>query len=297
MITLEHNISSYKSAESFVKLCEKNFERELDNTVNSVLAENTRIIMLAGPTCSGKTTTANKLISTIEQKGYVAHVISIDDFYRDNIREDEGCTDWDSAAALDLKSFEEFTAGLLSGQTARKPIFDLGKGKVSGYEEFVFSENGIFIFEGIQAVYPEITRNFDKCPYSSIFVSVSSDVNINGIFFDKHEIRLIRRLVRDVKFRNTSFETTFKIWQSVRENEEKNIYPNISAIKHRINSFLPYELFIIGKYLIPMAESVNGNFLGADVLSSIVEKLKATTNEYVTEEMISQNSVFREFIG
>lgn len=297
MITLELNIDSHQSARSFVERCEADFENELESKINSVLEENSKIITLSGPTCSGKTTTAKKLINTIEQRGYNAHVISIDDFYRDNIREDKTCTDWDSAAALDLESFYRFISALLSGKEATKPIFDLGSGRVSGFEKHVFSDSNVYIFEGIQAVYPEITDSFTGFSYSSVFVSVSDDVTLNGTYFDKHEIRFIRRLVRDLKFRNTSFETTFRIWESVRDNEEKNIYPHVSGISNKINSFLPYELLIIGKYLIPFADTQAVGKKEKEILNSIINKLKITTNEYVTEEMISPVSVFREFIG
>ncbi len=297
MITLELSLNSYQSAHRFVEMCELNFEKELEGQITSVLEENTKIITLSGPTCSGKTTTAKKLINQIEQSGLRAHVISIDDFYRDNIREDKNCMDWDSAAALDLGSFDRFVTDLLTGKTARKPIFDLGSGRISGYEDHVFTGEDIFVFEGIQAVYPEITHNFKDVSYSSIFVSVPEDVVLNGVYFDRHEIRLIRRLVRDVKFRNTSFETTFRIWNSVRENEKKNIYPNVNEIRYKINSFMPYELLIIGKYLLPLAENIKEDFKGYDLLTSIVTKLKKVTNEYVTEDMISRRSVFREFIG
>ncbi len=296
-LIIQHSIDSVRSAKSFVELCEEEFERKLDFALESVLdSGKTRIITLSGPTCSGKTTTANKLTREIEERGHFARVISIDDFYKDNLRYQEN-PDLESAAALDLEYFEEFTSAILSGKTAMKPVYDLGKGVRIKSEEFVPSENDIYIFEGIQAVYPEVTRHLEGHAYKSLFICVEEDVSINGVLFDKNEIRLMRRLVRDMLFRSTDFELTVKLWDSVRKNEEKNIFPNAENAHCRINSFLPYELFIIGKYFLPAAEMIKDRIEHIPTLLSIKKKLETVTNEFVTEDMIPKNSMFREFIG
>lgn len=297
MLVLQHSIESVQSARSFVELCEDSFEKKLDETVSAVLdGHNTKIITLAGPTCSGKTTTAKKLTREIEQTGRSAKVISIDDFYKDNIRNGE-LPDLESAAALDLDYFEFAVSELLCGNTARLPVYDLGKGIRLGFTEYVPSENDIYIFEGIQAVYPEVTRHLQHFPYKSLFVSVSEDVSLNGTVFDKNEIRLIRRLVRDSRFRNTDFPRTMELWRSVRENEEKNIFPNSRSAEHSINSFLPYELLLMGKYLLPEANAMGSDIEQYPELCSVRDKLQKTTNEYISEEMIARESMFREFIG
>jgi len=295
MITIQHSIESTRSAKQFVDLCESEFENKLTDTVDAVLdGGKSKIITLSGPTCSGKTTTAKKLTGEIEKRGYTARVISIDDFYKDNLRAEEE-PDLESAAALDLESFGDFTAKIFAGRSARLPKYDLGTGFRRDFEDFVPNENDIYIFEGIQAVYPEITCHLKD--HKSLFISVEEDVRVNGVQFDKHEVRFIRRLVRDNLFRRTGFEMTLKLWKAVRENEEKNIFRNAENVPYRINSFLPYELFIVGKYFIPEALKLGEKLEKMQSILSIKEKLEKTTNEYVTEDMIPKGSMFREFIG
>ncbi len=297
MLTIQHSIESTRSAKQFVDLCESDFERRIDTMVDSVLdGGKTKFITLSGPTCSGKTTTANKLTSETEERGFSARVISIDDFYRDDLRKAEK-PDLESAAALDLDCFARFTEDLLAGRTAHKPVYDMSIGKRARLDEFVPSENDIYIFEGIQAVYPEITCHLDGFSYKSLFICVDEDVSLNGIYFEKNEIRLMRRLVRDSLFRSTDFEQTLMLWDSVRRNEEKNIFPNAVNSHYRINSFLPYELFLLGKYFLPKAEKMIERIEKHPALISIKDKLEKTTNPYITEEMIPEKSMFREFIG
>ena len=104
------------------------------------------------------------------------------------------------------------------------------------------------MYEGIQAVYPEIVSLFNG-EYKGVFIDVADDVCVNGVEFKKHEIRLIRRLVRDRKFRGASAEFTFYLWETVRENEKKSIYPNKDICKVQIDSFMEYELFLMKKYI------------------------------------------------
>ena len=297
MITIQHSIESTRSAKQFVDLCENEFENKLTDTVDAVLdGGKTKIITLSGPTCSGKTTTAVKLTGEIEKRGYAARVISIDDFYKDDLRAGED-PDLESAAALDLEYFGDFASRVLSGRSAKIPRYDLGTGNRCGFEDFLPEENDIYIFEGIQAVYPEITCHIEPYGYKSLFISVEEDVSVNGVHFDKNEVRLIRRLVRDNLFRRTGFEMTLKLWESVRKNEEINIFPNAQKALYRINSFLPYELFIVGKYLVPEALKLGDRLGKMQSILAIKEKLQKTTNEFITEDMIPEKSMLREFIG
>ena len=296
MLNIDSDINSYQSAADYVALCEKRFEKMLTNTVTSVLSPVApKIITLSGPTCSGKTTTAAKLTDVIEILGYRARVLSIDDFYKDNLRFEDK-PDFESAAAIDLDYFGECAEKLFSGKKVYLPTFDMKKGNRTALTEYYPHEEGIYIFEGIQAVYPEITSHLAPFGYKSIFISVAEDVTVNGVFFSKNEIRLIRRLVRDDRFRATGVEKTFSMWDNVRANEEKNIFPNAEKSDIKINSFLPYEILFIGKYLLPLLDCfVSSEY--SDRASKLADKVKKVTNQYITEDMIPFRSVFREFIG
>lgn len=296
MITIDVNINSAKSAKDYVEFCEKEFEKMLADAVGTVISPVApKIITVSGPTCSGKTTTSAKLTDLLERNGYGARVLSIDDFYRDNIRSEEN-PDFESAAAIDLEYFGECVEKLFCGKKVYLPTFDMKTGVRAALTEYLPSPDDIFIFEGIQAVYPEVTSVLKPFGYKSVFINVADGAVANGVLFSKEDIRFFRRIVRDEKFRATDAYRTFRLWEDVRKNEESNILPYSANFDCKINSFLPYELFVIGKYLIPALESVPMlEYLPR--ADEITNKIKKVTNEYITENMIPFGSVFREFIG
>lgn len=288
-------------AEQFIRDCESDFRARLDDAVNTVLAEPLpSIIALSGPTCSGKTTTADRLIEQIGASGHHAVVLSIDDFFldrRDRNRVDLEAPDYDSAAALDLDYLSVFFTRLRERKSVLVPKYDFTATSRVGYHEYLPDPLDIYVIEGIQAVYPEITALFGDAVCRSIFISVTDDVTVNGIPFSRHDIRLLRRIVRDCKFRGASPEFSFHLWDGVRRNEETNIFPNAGNCDIYLNSFLPYELFVIRKHVLPLLADVpetSGYRAAADELT---EKLTALPADPFDDCMIPQNSVFREFIG
>lgn len=296
MLTLNTDINSTKSAEAYVALCENDFEKSLADAVNSVFKHDIpKIITISGPTCSGKTTTSKKLTDVIEKIGYRARVLSIDDFYKDNIRLEKN-PDFESLSAIDIDYLFECVNKLFFGEKVLLPTFDMKKGLRSGLTEYYPGVDDIYIFEGIQAVYPEITSELDKFEFKSIFISVSEDVNIDGVFFSKNDIRFIRRIVRDSKFRATSPEKTFDLWENVRKNEDANIFPYAENADIKVNSFLPYELLYIGRIIVPLIEPLMFSQY-SEYTVKLSEKLKKISNPFITEKMIPCSSMFREFIG
>lgn len=293
------NINSESEAEEFVKQCEAQFSRDLDEAIEHVFdVEDVKIITLSGPTCSGKTTTATKLEERIEQSGKNAVMLSIDDFFfgRSDRNDVEGeAPDYDSVKAIDLPYLQKFTADLLDGKTVYIPKFSFTAAERVGYEEYTPSPRDIYIYEGIQAVYPEVTSLFGG-KYRSIFIRPNEDVEYNGVVLDRNELRFLRRIVRDYKFRNATAEFSFHLWQTVRSNEEKNIFPYAESDVY-INSFLPYEPFIISHYAIDVLSTVPMDSQYRDEADALIEKLKVFDNPYFSDRMVPDNSVFREFIG
>ncbi len=299
MRKLDVNIQTPAEAEAFILSCETDFINSLDAAINEITnRENTKIIALSGPTCSGKTTTAEKLIKKINSTGHHAVVMSIDDFFRDRQdrnRVDLEAPDYDSVNAIDLSYLDCLMTRLRAGQSILVPKYDFTATRRVGYHEYIPDPRDIYVIEGIQAVYPEITKMFGV--YKSIFISVTDDVEYKSVTFESHEIRLLRRIVRDHNFRGATPEFSFHLWHGVRENEEKNIFPNAGGCDIFINSFLPYELFVICKHALPLLESVPKTSeyrAEADVLA---EKLAVFDGENFDDRMIPKNSVFREFIG
>lgn len=289
------NITSELEAHAFVQLCEDKFEKELTLFADGLTDDKScRIITLSGPTCSGKTTAAKKITAAAEKKGLRTRVISIDDFYLTPDLSDPN-PDYESVSAIDLELFAVCANALIKGNTAYLPTFDFKVRDRVALTEYVPCENDIYIFEGIQALYPEIRALLPENGYASAMIGVFDDVCVNGVSVGRNYVRLARRLIRDFRFRSTDFETTMKLWKTVRENEDKNIYPYVDDVRHKISSYLPYELPYIGNELLPMLYAQSAIKDGK--LTELIERLKAVINPLFKNEMIPLNSLFREFIG
>lgn len=302
MVMIDLSINNEREAKNFVDLCEKRFFDELNSGILKLLgSDKVKVITLSGPTCSGKTTTANRLINYINSIGHRAVVLSIDDFYLDRLPEERNNTereapDYDSVLSIDLEYLEKFTELLMAGEKVQIPKYSFLTSSRAGYDEYIPRENDIYIFEGIQAVYPEITRMFGG-KNKSIFITVTDDISYRGTVLKKDEIRLLRRLVRDHQFRDATAEFTLHLWESVRWNEETNIFPNSVSSDVLINSFLPYEPFIIAGRAKELLETVPKDSKYRKAADLLNEKLDVFGTSYFCDRMIPENSVFREFIG
>ena len=298
MRKLDIHFSTPDEAREFVLRTEAEFEEKLRLSVRDALSIGNKIITLAGPTCSGKTTTANLLDEEIEKTGHQSVVFSIDDFYLDNIRArtPEGeVPDFDSVKTIDLKYLEKFTKKVLSGKTAKIPKFNFTNGRREGYTKFVPLENDIYVFEGIQAMYPEVSAILGEC--TKIFIAVGEDVCLNGVEFEASDIRLLRRTIRDYKFRNSTPEYTLFCWDKVRENEVLNIFPNAGKRDIFINSYLPYELFALSETAYPLLSSVAPDDAHYERAKALSDKLLKIKDDFFDLSFIPDTSMFREFIG
>ena len=301
MIYYNFNVQTPEEAERFILECETEFRARLDSVVNAVLAGNDlRTIALSGATCSGKTTTANRLIEQIRASGHRAVVISVDDFFLDRRKGERNCVDnappdYDSVEAIDLDYLSAFFARLRERKSVLVPKYDFTATCRVGYHEYLPDPLDIYVVEGIQAVYPEVTALLGE--HRSIFMAFADDVSVNGVPFGRHEIRLLRRIVRDYNFRGATPEFSFHLWDGVRANEEKNIFPNAGGCDYILNSFLPYELFVLKKHVLPLLADVPPGSRYRPAADKLTEKLSALSEFPIDDRRIPQNSVFREVIG
>lgn len=299
-------INSEEAAAQLVCNSENAFSISLNQAVDKAIRRHVsepgngiKIITLSGPTCSGKTTTADRLIQRIANVGFHAVVFSIDDFFLDRERTNDVSAekpDYDSVKALDLEQFDQCVQALRAGRTAFVPHYDFTTGKRDRYTEYNPSERDIYIFEGIQAVYPEVAGILGK-NQKSIFIHVAEDVQTERVVLSRYEIRLLRRLVRDYRFRNALPEFTLFLWETVRKNEDANIYPYANQCDVYIDSFLPYEPFILAGDVLPLLQDIPKNSPHRAEADVLAEKLQYFNNTCFHESMIPEKSVFREFIG
>ena len=256
------------------------------------------IILFLGFTCSGKTTAANKIIAELDERGRRVNVISIDDFYLDKAvlhsMSDGKEIDYDSPATIDLPLLAEFVEGIENASELSCPIFDFHSGCRTGYKKISCSPDDVFIFEGIQAIYPEVTALFEGHGYYSAYIAPQSLIELDGALIEPNELRLLRRLVRDSNFRSTDAEFTFKIWESVRKNEDKNIFPYIDDCLFYIDSSFSYEIGILKPYLERILGEISEDSeyrARADGILNIIRGVQS-----ISKDCLPPESLYREFV-
>lgn len=304
LVMMQSNMSfaSEREAAEFVTKCEREFEERLSSAVERV-CENRgeRLISLSGPTCSGKTTTANKLIKHLSSQGKKVHVVSIDDFYYDRdvliarANNDPNIeVDYDSEETIDLEELSRCVAQVFTDEPTQVPRFDFLTGKRAGYVTVDADENDIFIFEGIQAIYPSVTQLFRRYAYKSLYISVESEIRIEDRVFSTDEIRLMRRLVRDYNFRGAAPEFTFYLWESVRANEELSIFPYAVNCDYFINSTMPFEINMLAPYLREILPKVPEDNKFRGKAEAMLNKLEGI--QVVSPRLLSADSLYYEFL-
>ena len=292
----------YNASQKLIKDCDRAFFDRLTNIADEMFKnDDVKIICLSGPTCSGKTTVANILLNYLRQKNINGHLVSLDNFFYDREYLDElslkkglKTVDYDSADTLDLEALKAFVKEIFTSSQVHCPLFDFQSGNRNGYSTFDIADNDIIIFEGIQCVYPEIRQILNDYKYSSIFVSPESSIEINGKVFVPNEIRLMRRIVRDSNFRGTSAEKTLRIWEGVRSNEEKNIFPYVDSCEHHLDSTMPYEIGILAPYLKRVLGSIHENSPCFDTASKILNNISGVMP--ISDSFISEESIYKEFV-
>ncbi len=306
-ITVPQAFTSEEAAACLVKEGEQAFDRRLSEAAESIsracVTEGVKIVRLSGPTCAGKTTCAAKLTDALEAAGREVYPISLDDFFHDREtlfamaqEKNGGKLDYDSVDALDLDLLHACVHDLMTTGKAGMPRFNFKSGLREGPFplDTTQGKEPVFLFEGIQAVYPRVIDMLDDAPDRSIFMCVRSSITVGDVTFEPNEIRLMRRLVRDEAKRGATPEFTLKLWHSVRENEEKSIFPEAGRCDITIDSAMPFEIHMLKPHVerILAAHPVMGE--DAPVAQALLRKLEGIRP--ISHEYLSPNSLYHEFI-
>lgn len=298
---------SEKEMRDFVVECDKEFYVRLHALSEKIAADTElNIIGLTGPTCSGKTTMANILTEVLEERGKRVHVISLDDFFFDTDRlnrmSEDGSIDYDSPDTIDIDKLTECVDAIFSHSgSVVLPKFDFLTGKRIEGETIEAGEDDIFIFEGIQVVYPRVVSLLGKYDaYKCIYICPQSELFVNGKAYSSNDIRFLRRLVRDYRFRGADPDFSMYLWKSVRKNEEVHIFPNAKNCHYFVDSTMGYDI----NMLAPELEKILR--LPYNANSGISEKEYKKTCEDILSglagiqkmypEYLIEGSLYREFI-
>ena len=228
--------------------------KEINSLKNKV-----KIVLLAGPSSSGKTTTSRKLSMYLESFGLHPQAISMDDYFveREETPKDEnGNYDFECLEAVDLDLFDKQMAALLRGEKVKTPTFNFILGVKEYRNELQLGENDILIIEGIHALDTKILTNISREKKYKIYISPLTEINMdNHNRIATTDNRLLRRIIRDNRTRNYSVEHTLKQWPSVRRGEEAYIFPFQDESDATINSAAIYEIGVLKTYAEPLLYS------------------------------------------
>ncbi len=285
----------------FINMCESfhnNMLAELGEQIKKNLDE-IRLICIAGPSSSGKTTFSNRLRCELLSKGIFPIKISIDDYYIEKKylpTLEDGSYDLETIDALDVELFNENISDLIQGKEVRLPHYNFQTGKREEGKLLKVDFNSPIIIEGIHALNEKLTSLVPKHQKFKIYIAPQAQINLdNHNPISLTDLRLLRRIVRDKKFRNSSAEETLSMWQSVRRGEFKWIYNGQEDADFVFNSFLPYELPVMKEYALPVLKEIDQYspyFISANAL---IKFLKYFVN--MEEKDVPCNSLMREFIG
>lgn len=288
-------------AEELILTQEALMEDEIGDLAGEIVRSgNKKFIMIAGPSSSGKTTFSNRLSMQLSAKGLRPHPIALDDYYvdRDRCPKDEnGEYDFECLEAIDVAKFNEDMCALMRGEEVAMPSFNFktGKREYRG-NTLKLSDRDVLVIEGIHGLNHKLSASLPDESKFRIYISALSQLNI-----DEHnplpttDGRLLRRIVRDARTRNTTARETIAMWDSVRRGEEKYIFPYQDGADVMFNSALVYELAVLKIYAEPLLFQIPKDCKEYTEAKRLLKFLDYFLP--MPTEAIGKNSLMREFIG
>ncbi len=290
-----------KRTSALIQVSEALHEKKVASIADDIhKRENVKMVLISGPSSSGKTTFCKRLSVQLEVLGYKPVQISIDNYFveREQTPKDEhGEYDFECLQAIDLQLFNKHLQELLSGESIEIPTFDFAKGmKIFNGQKLKLNEKSILILEGIHGLNPQLTAMIDNTFKYKVFVSALTQIAIdNQNPIPTTDNRLIRRMVRDYRYRGYSALDTMNRWASVRKGEEKWIFPYQEQADVMFNSALLCELSVLKFYAEPLLRDVPET---APQYAEAVRLLKFLSYfKSIAEKDIPPTSILREFFG
>ena len=259
-----------------------------------------KIVLIAGPSSSGKTTTAKKLAMFLKSFGMNPKSLSIDDYFlnrEDTPKLENGEYDYESISAINIDLFNDHLTRLINGEEVSIPTYNFikGKGEYLG-NRIMLNNDDILIIEGLHAVNEDLTKAVAKDRKYKVYISPLSDLNIdNHNMISNSDVRLLRRIVRDNRTRGYSAEDTIKTWDSVRDGEEKYIFPYQGDVNYVYNSSLIYEIGVLKLYAEPLLYGIDNTSVYYEEVIRLLNFLNMFVG--IPTDEIPNDSILREFIG
>ena len=281
-------ISETKQSNELLQLAEKIYNNK-----------DLKIVLLAGPSSSGKTTTSKKLCMFLRSFGVNPAVISMDDYFverEETPLNEEGKPDYECLEAVDLKLFDNQIEKILKGEEVVTPTYNFLTGNKEYNNKIKLGNSDVLVIEGIHALDKRVLTNISKNKIFRIYISALTELNIdNHNYISTTDNRLLRRIIRDNKARGHGVQKTISTWPDVRSGEEKYIFPYQDNADYTFNSALIYEIGVLKTYAEPLLYAV-------DPSDSCYEEAKRLINFLgfflpIPADAIPKDSILREFVG
>ncbi|MBR3898408.1 MAG: nucleoside kinase [Bacilli bacterium] len=297
-----NEIISQGQGEAVVRLFEAHYNEEISEVIEEVCKKRDKIkmILLAGPSSSGKTTTSKKLGLYLRDKGIRFKKVSLDDYFVDRIhapKDENGNYDYSDIDALDVRLFQKQLLQMLDGQKVLMPNYDFVLGKKIYNKNYIKLEEGdMLVIEGIHTLNEKLTSVVPRENKFKIFQCPLVNLKLdNHNRLHTTDVRKLRRIVRDNTYRGTSAEETLAMWPNVDKEAEKNIYPYQDDADAIINSSLGYELNVLRIYAEPLLYGIDVNSNEYPEAKRLLRLLRNFLT--ISSEVVPRDSILREFIG
>lgn len=284
-----------------IQLSEALHEKKISDIADQIKAEHKRIILIAGPSSSGKTTFAQRLCIQLKVDGLDPLYLGTDDYFverEETPMDANGEPDYENLGAVDIGLFNQNMNDLLAGKEVDLPTFDFLTGhKVFGKRMTKISGRQPIVIEGIHGLNEELTAQIPKEEKFKIYISPLTQLNIDGHNrIPTTEERMLRRMVRDYRYRGKAAQTTLEEWAKVRAGEDVNIFPYNGEADVLFNSYHAYEIAVLKKYAEPLLAAVGEeepSYMTAQRLLAFLQFFHRIEDDHI----IVNNSILREFIG
>lgn len=289
------------NAMGLAMLAEALHEKKISNIADDIVKRNgVKVVLIAGPSSSGKTTFAKRLGIQLRLNGLKPVTISVDNYFverKDTPLDEDGKYNFECLEAIDLKLFNEHLKTLLNGGEILCPTFDFKEGtkKYDG-KTMKLADDEILVIEGIHCLNDKLTSSIPRDRKYKIYISALTVLNID--YYNRistTDSRLIRRIVRDHNFRGYSALHTLQIWNSVNKGENSYIFPYQDEADSMFNTSLIYEICVLKKYAMPLLKEIDNTHEEYAEAKRLYEFLKYF--EDIEDKYVPENSLLREFIG
>jgi len=285
-----------------IKVSEALHEKKIAEIATLITGKHDKvnIVLIAGPSSSGKTTFSKRLSVQLAVNGLHAVEISLDDFFVDREHtplDENGAYDFEALEAIDIPFFNQILLQLLNGEQVELPRFDFQTGTRIFRGDFIRMEkDNILIIEGIHGLNPALVPMIDPENTYKIFISALTQISIDEhTYIPTTDNRLLRRMVRDAKYRGHSASSTIRQWPSVRRGEDKHIFPYQENADIMFNSALVYEIAVLKRYANSLLKSVKEN--EPEYAEAVRLLIFISYFNLIPETEIPPTSVLREFLG